>query len=243
MSCYRILVVDDEPDICRNLADILTDLGHEVVTALDGEQALELIRERPFDVALLDFKMPGMNGLTLYHEIRKQRPEIVAIIVTAYATPETTASALDAGVWRVLSKPVDLQLLMGLVNEAARQPLVMIVDDDADLCASLWDLLRDRGFRVAIAHDQEAAARSLTGGGQNVVLIDLKLPRGNGAGVFRTVRSSNPEARVVLITGHQTELQDVIARAVAEGADAVCYKPFDLPALMGTIERLADGRN
>src|SRR5262249_18722868 len=59
-----ILVVDDEIDTCRNLSDILTDLGYQVDTALDGFAALELAREKPYDIALLDLKMPGMDGLT-----------------------------------------------------------------------------------------------------------------------------------------------------------------------------------
>jgi two-component system response regulator HydG len=242
MSPSRILVVDDEADICRNLQDILTDLGHQVALAHNGQRALNLIEEQPFDVALLDFKMPGMDGLTLYREIRRRRPEIVAILITACATPETTASALAAGAWRVLSKPVDLHSLLQLVETAARQPLILIVDDDADLCDSLWDVLRDRGFRVAITHDQAAAAESVRRGGHHVVLIDMKLPGGNGVDVFESVRTSNPQARVVLITGFRTEMQEVIDRAIAKGADTVCYKPFDVPHLVRTIDRLAHAR-
>src|SRR5262249_41613915 len=59
----RVLVVDDDVDTCRNLSDILADLGYQVDTAHDGPQALELVRRRPYDVALLDLRMPGMDGL------------------------------------------------------------------------------------------------------------------------------------------------------------------------------------
>ena len=90
----RILVVDDDPDICRNLSDILTDLGYTVDFAHDGPSALELVRRRPYDVALLDLKMPGMDGLTLYREIKKQRAGTVALLVTAYASPATADEAL-----------------------------------------------------------------------------------------------------------------------------------------------------
>jgi DNA-binding NtrC family response regulator len=238
MSC-RILVVDDDQDTCRNLSDILTDFGHTVTTAHDGPSALAVVREHAFDVALLDFKMPGMDGLTLYRVIKRLRPETVAIIITADATEDTTENALHAGAWRVLHKPVDLQLLMGLVETAENQPLILIVDDDADLCASLWDVFRDHGFRVAIALDATEAVRALDGGRQRVVLLDMKLPHGDGADVLQAVRERNPRARVVLITGHRAELEGVIQRAVTEGADAVCYKPFDMPMLVGTIQELA----
>ena len=83
----RILVVDDDPDICDNLSDILSDLGYQVDTAHDGPAALELVSRQPYDVALLDLKMPGMDGLTLYREIKKQRAGTVSLLVTAFAGP------------------------------------------------------------------------------------------------------------------------------------------------------------
>src|SRR5918911_1081674 len=99
-----ILVVDDDVDTCRNLSDILHDLGYHVDVAHDGASALELVRQRPYAVALLDLKMPGMDGLTLYRELRKLRADTVAIIVTAFAGPTTEAEAQAAGVWKVLAK-------------------------------------------------------------------------------------------------------------------------------------------
>ena len=233
-----ILVVDDDVDTCRNLSDILTDLGYQVDTAHDGPSALRLARSRPYDLALLDLKMPGMDGLTLYRELRKVRAATVAIIVTAYASKATADEALAAGAWRVLPKPVDFPRLLGLVEEAVGQPLVMVVDDDPDLCANLWDLLRERGYRVYVAHDEDAAAHGLRGRTFDVVLIDMRLPRGDGAGVFRLVRETNPQTRTVVITGHRSETDQLVRQVVTEGADAVCYKPFDVPGLLATLERL-----
>ncbi len=233
-----ILVVDDEVDTCRNLSDILTDLGYQVDTALDGYAALELARKKPHDIALLDLKMPGMDGLTLYNELRKLRSSTVAIVVTAYANKATAEEALTAGVWQVLAKPVDLERLLRLVNEALDQPLVLVVDDDPDLCASLWDLLRERGYRVAVAHDEQEAARHLQESAFAIVLIDMKLPRGDGSQVFRLVRRINPQARTVVITGYRAEVAPLVHRVLAEGADAVCYKPFDVPRLLCMLQQL-----
>jgi DNA-binding NtrC family response regulator len=235
-----ILVVDDDVDTCRNLSDILTDLGYQVDTAHDGPSALRLARSRPYDLALLDLKMPGMDGLTLYRELRKVRAATVAIIVTAYASKATADEALAAGAWRVLPKPVDFPRLLGLVEEAVGQPLVMVVDDDPDLCANLWDLLRERGYRVCVAHNEEEAAQHLKEKEHEfrVVLIDMKLPRGDGTVVFRLVRETNPQARTVVITGFRSEMDQVVQRVIKEGADAVCYKPFDVPQLLTTLEHL-----
>ena len=235
-----ILVVDDEPDICHNLSDILTDLGYQVDTALNGLAALELARKKCYDIALLDLKMPGMDGLTLYRELRKSCAQTVAIVVTAYASKATAEEALAAGAWQVLAKPVDLGQLLALIDQALGQPLVLIVDDDPELCANLWDLLRERGYRVAIAHDTEKAARHLQEQIFTLALIDLKLPAGDGGQVFRQVRQSNPHARTIVITGHRLEMDPLIQQVVAEGADAVCYKPFDVPQLLTTLRQLTE---
>jgi two-component system response regulator HydG len=238
-----ILVVDDEVDTCRNLQDILADLGYRVDIAHDGPSALELVRRNHYDVALLDYVMPGMDGLTLYREIKKLSAGTVAIVVTAYAGGTTAEEAQKAGAWQVLPKPVDFPKLMGLVDEALGQPLVLVVDDDRDLCANLWDLLRDRGYRVAVAHDEREATAQLANGALRVVLIDMKLPEGDGTKVYRLVRRVNPKARAVVITGHRSEMEEKVRQILAEGADAVCYKPFDVPQLLDTLDRLSRERN
>lgn len=234
-----ILLVDDDRDICENMADILTDLGYRVDVAHEGRTALELARARPYDVALLDLKMPGMDGLTLYREIKKVRAEMVALLITAHAGGSTAEEAVTAGMWQVLPKPVVFPRLLRLIDEALEQPLVLVVDDDADLCASLWDLLHERGYRVGIAHDGRQAAERLRES-TRVVLIDMKLPDRDGAEVLRQVRDANPEARTVLITGHRAETEPMAERLRTEGANAICYKPFNIPELLGTLAQLAE---
>ncbi|APW60502.1 response regulator [Paludisphaera borealis] len=233
-----ILIVDDDEDICENMADIFTDLGFDIDVAHEGRTALELVRGRPYDVVLLDLKMPGMDGLSLYREIKKVQAGTVAFLLTAYAGGSTAGEALAAGASQVLAKPVDLPLLLRLIDEALDRPLVLVVDDDDDLCLNLWDLLREQGYRVCIAHDGRQAVERLRTS-TRVVLIDLNLPDRDGADVCRQVRESNPASQVVLITGHRAELEPKIERLQAEGFDAICYKPFDLPELLGTLERLA----
>ncbi|MCS7046315.1 MAG: response regulator [Gemmataceae bacterium] len=234
----RILVVDDDVDTCRNLSDILTDLGYLVDTAGDGPTALELVRRHSYDVALLDYRMPGMDGLTLYREIKRLRAGTVAIVVTAHAAGTTAEEVVAAGAWQVVAKPVDFPKLLELVRQAVQQPLVLIVDDDHELCANLWDLLRQRGFRVSLAHDEQEAARQLGDHHYRAVLIDMKLPAGDGASVFRLVRRANPSARTIVITGHRGDVDELVQAMVREGADAVCYKPFDVPKLVSILQTL-----
>jgi DNA-binding response OmpR family regulator len=99
-------------------------------------------------------------------------------------------------------------------------------------------LLRERGYRVAVAHDEQDAARHLREHDFRIVLIDMKLPRGDGGSVFQHVRQTNPQACTVVITGHRVEMDPIVRRVVTEGADAVCYKPFDVPRLLSTVQQL-----
>src|SRR5688500_4414841 len=97
-----ILIVDDEVDTCRNLADIFADLGYRVDFAHDGRAAIEKVRIARYDVAVLDLMMPGMDGLALYQEIRQMRPETVAVLATAYSNHPRAEQCLSAGVWRLV---------------------------------------------------------------------------------------------------------------------------------------------
>jgi CheY-like chemotaxis protein len=239
-----VLVVDDEADACRNLADIFGELGYVVDTAHDGPSALALVRRRRYDVALLDLVMPGMDGAALYGEIKRLRAGTAALVVTAHPGSPRAEAAVAGGAWRVLPKPVEFPRLLGLMDQALGRPLVLVVDDP-DLCANLWDLLRERGFRVCLAHDAASAVERLQDDGYGVVLLDMRLPDGDGAQVCRAARQGGCEAPVVVITGYVAEFEAKVRQALAEGASGVLHKPWDVPALLATMQRLtgwqADG--
>jgi len=113
----RILVVDDERNTCRYLASILTVDGFEVDTATDGKSALGLVRENEYQVAVLDYQMPGMNGVELFKEIQQLQPQMIGIFLTAYPTIDTVFPAIESGIRRVLAKPVDPVNLTRVINE------------------------------------------------------------------------------------------------------------------------------
>jgi CheY-like chemotaxis protein len=87
---------------------VLADLGYRVSVAYNGETALQLLDQSCYRLALIDYRMPGMDGVTLFYwHIRGRRPGLVGVLVTACAGPETVTAATDAGMRRVLGKPVD----------------------------------------------------------------------------------------------------------------------------------------
>lgn len=115
-----VLIVDDDDDTCSNVRDILEEFGCRADAAHDGPSALKLVARRSYDVALLDFKMPGMDGAALFEQIKRLRPEIVAIMITAHAGSDGIQRAIDAGTWKILSKPVDMDNLLSLIRHATK---------------------------------------------------------------------------------------------------------------------------
>jgi len=116
-----ILVVDDEADFRELMVKRLSRKGYGVSGAATGEEALALVQDRIFDVALVDLKMPGMDGLALLGHLRAVSPETEVIILTGHGTTETAVEAMKMGAYDYLTKPVDLQELQVLIEKAAEK--------------------------------------------------------------------------------------------------------------------------
>lgn len=113
-----ILVVDDDADTCRNMADLFGDRGYSIETAEGGDAALEKARQQQYDLGLLDLRMPGMDGLTLCRHLKRLQPPMVTMLVTAYGGNDLDEKARAAGARHVLPKPVDFPRLLALVEKA-----------------------------------------------------------------------------------------------------------------------------
>jgi len=118
----RILVVDDEALIRWSLVQTLNDSGHETAEAMDAATAIRTVLEspRPFDVALLDLRLPDSKDLELLARVRRVAPRTQVILMTAYGTPEIVQGAIDLGAFRVLAKPIEMSDITALVANASR---------------------------------------------------------------------------------------------------------------------------
>jgi NtrC-family two-component system response regulator AlgB len=114
----RLLIVDDERNIRRNLERFFQSLGHMVVTADGGPQAAALIAEQPFDLILTDYRMAEMNGLELLTRARRVQPACLVILMTAYATVENAVAAMKAGAYDYVTKPFSLEQIQHVVERA-----------------------------------------------------------------------------------------------------------------------------
>jgi len=116
-----ILVVDDEFSVRDSLYNWFKNEGYKVDTAENGMEALKKLQEGPWDIALVDIKMPGMDGMELQRHIKKIDSTIILIIITAYATVDTAVEAMKEGAYDYLSKPIDPDKLSILIRNAVNQ--------------------------------------------------------------------------------------------------------------------------
>ena len=111
----KILVVDDEEQICELLDKFLSQEGYQVITAATGEEALEKLEEESPQLVLLDIRMPGMGGIECLRKIKEKDEKIGVIMTTAVGDTDTIKEALSLGVNDYILKPIDLDYLGKLI--------------------------------------------------------------------------------------------------------------------------------
>jgi len=121
MRKLNILIVEDGRSQREMLRDFLISEGHQVREAENGEAAIKTVAGSHFDLILLDYKMPGMDGLTVLKEIKRINHEIDVVIITAYGTIETAVEAIKVGAIDYITKPIELDELMILVDRVAER--------------------------------------------------------------------------------------------------------------------------
>jgi two-component system, NtrC family, response regulator HydG len=119
----NILIVDDDKNMCiYNMKLLSVKKDWQVDMAWKGTMALELAKKTAYDAAVLDYRMPGMDGIELCRKIREMQPGIRVVFLTAYPQIDTVFPAMEAGAERVLSKPVDPAELIGVLESQLQEP-------------------------------------------------------------------------------------------------------------------------
>ena len=115
---HTILVVDDEKDIRDLFQDVLVQEGYQVFTATNGAEAISLGKRNRLDLALVDIKMPGMDGIEAFQKLKKVKKDMEVIMLTGYGSLKTAKEAMRLGAYDYLTKPFDLGLVKNIIREA-----------------------------------------------------------------------------------------------------------------------------
>ena len=250
----RTLIVDDEQAIHRIIEAVLSSVGIGVDCASSGPQALQMIRERPYDVIVLDQHMPGMTGLEVMRDIQHIAPETPVIMLTAFYGPELARDAILAGARDCIPKPINNEKLIFLLRKYSgrdngtpymqeararinpEQKTLLVVDDDETIRDIYSMILRREGFRVSTAPNGIEALKKTETNYFDLILVDLLMPGMDGAETIRQIRINNPYTPILISTGHADD--SLIRKGLTAGATRVLLKPVNPEGLVDEVSHL-----
>jgi PAS domain S-box-containing protein len=266
----KALVVDDNKTSLEVLKGTLESFGLDVSLAESGEEALDVIRNRPdgepFDLVLMDWNMPGMNGVEASMLIKQDRgiskvPTI--IMVTAYGREEVLRQAEEAKLDLFLTKPVSrsalFNLIMGLLGkgapEAARSVIkkegyieavrrirgarILLAEDNEINQQVAKELLQGVGLEVSVARDGNEAVEKALRGSYDAVLMDIQMPEVDGLEATRRIRSSGKKGTetVPIIAMTAHAMEQDREKSLEAGMNDHITKPIDPTEFFSTLVR------
>jgi DNA-binding NtrC family response regulator len=242
----NVLLVDDNLDFLDSTKDVLEDQGYQVDTATNGEDALNQVNNHPFDVILMDIKMPRMNGVESFIKMKKKNPQVKVILFTAYSLETLIQRARSEGVCEVLNKPLDMVRLFHTIEKVRKSReggCILIADDDRALCDSLFDILSQKGYEVAVTGDGQKAVSKAKNKPFDILLLDMKLPHSNGLEVYRQIKSLQPNLVAIIMTGYAEEMRELIDQTLKENAHTCLAKPLKIETLIELLDEIIVAKN
>ena len=262
----RILAVDDEEVVCQGIQMTMEGTGVTVDYTLDGRTAVNLLKRSQeeghgYHLVLLDWKMPGINGLEATRRIRQEvSKDIPILILTSYDWPDIEEDARNAGVDAFLSKPFFLTSFRQAVSsvlhhtaeehqsakESILQGMHILVAEDNEINAEiLSELLDMSGATCDIYENGRLVADAFASskpGQYDLILMDVQMPMMNGYDATRTIRDmDHPLARTIpIIAMTANAFSEDIRDALEAGMSAHVAKPIDMTVLEQTIKAVLE---
>ncbi|GAX62131.1 response regulator receiver protein [Candidatus Scalindua japonica] len=226
----NILVVDDEPGIRITLTEILEDEGYNVIAAADGYKGIAAAQKKNFEIAFIDMRMPGINGIETFKEIKRISPGTTVFLMTAFLAEETLNEMVGLEIQAILDKPLDLDVILKTLKEDLTKTTILVVDDECSFRETLKEVLGKNGYSAYVAEDGLTAIKMAKETHFDIVFIDVMLPGINGFQTLEKIKEIDPATNVIMMTDQN--IDDFIEPAVSRGAFAHLTKPVDLVKLL-----------
>ena len=234
----RILVVDDDTSMVKTLCDILRLQGWQPHAAYSGAEAVASMNDGRFPVALMDIKMPGMDGVTAFRQINARFPDVRVVLMTAYSSPDLVRQAEREGAVRVVSKPIDLNALGPLLQRALRAAHpVLVVDDDPAFLRTLAELLQLRGFRVVTVGQPQSLPETIKAHAPAAVVLHLRVGKELARDAIDAIRRDRDRVPLVVYSGHADSVTE--AKRVLPSGWIAAY--MEKPIAVDQLSDLLDG--
>lgn len=235
----KILIVDDEKDLGYILEKILKIEGHQITSLLNGYEAIEEIKKSHYDLVLMDIRLPGINGVETFIQIKKINPKIKVIIMTGFAVEDLIEKALNEGAYACIHKPFDLQQLIKLIQEiiAKDKKVILIGDGDGKSREEVKAALTEKGYHASTARDIEEVVERLKSQYYHCILLDLNLPGMNGLKILEETKKLYPNVVVIVMTDY--DLFEMVRESKRLSTYAYIKKPIDIDELINLLNKEA----
>ena len=167
----RLLIVEDEKELCDTVAKSLYSAGYEVDTCYDGEEALDYVLTEEYDLIVLDLNLPGMDGMDILRELRMKNEETKVLILSARSQIADKVEGLDAGANDYMEKPFHLQELEARIRSLTRRKLIQ-----KDVCLRYGDIRFDTKKREACANGEPVSLTRKENGILEYMLLNQGRP-------------------------------------------------------------------
>jgi len=232
----KILIVDDDQDFAESLGELLDNKNHEITVCFSPHQGLDVFRTQNFDIAFLDVKMPKMNGVELFLEMKNIQPCAKVVLMTGYSMESLLNQARENDIFGIISKPLNMQAISEYLDKAKNAGVVLMVDDNNDFAKSIQDILESRSYCVEIAETGEEAITILERKGFNLLLLDLRLPKMNGFQVMQNLRANGKFLPTIVISAYRNDYEKELNEISTDKQIAYMDKPIDIAELIEQIE-------
>ena len=233
----RVLIVDDEKNMRKTLAAILSDEGYEVATAATGEEAVLMCSKEGYDIVLMDVRMPGIDGVETFRQIRRHQEGVRIILMSAYSVEHLRDVALDEGAIAFLSKPLDVRKVIHLMGEV-KDTAILVVEQDKDTANLLETELKERGYRVTVTSSSHDALELVEQIRFDLIFLDANLSAMNGLELYLAIKKITPTTVAIMITGMEEEFETIAKEAVRRNAYTIVRKPLDIDHVLALLERV-----
>ncbi len=233
-----VLVVDDDRDMVKTIGGVLRLHGWAVTPAYTGDEAIRSVRSGSHAAVVMDVRMPGLNGVEAFRTIKRERPELPVILMTAYAAHELLATAEREGVLLILPKPLPLARLTAALEEATRSGPVLLLDDDHEFLETLAGVLANHDQPVLKAASLDQALDCLAEKRPAVIVMDLKLNHLEPQEAVVAIKHVSPAVLLILYSGHPQLLDDTVSKLPGDWIYATLRKPFPPERLLTLLDAL-----
>lgn len=236
-----ILVAEDEPSMRNNLSEILINEDYSVHSADMVEEAVELCRKIQPQIILMDVHVSGIDGVEAFRWIRCYKEGVRVILISAYSTEILKEATLDEGAIAILSKPVDLQKVIGLIEEVTKTTILVVSEEEKSI-QFLRNELSQNGYCLTVVQSPHDAVELVVQIRFDLILLNTQLPAMNSLELYLAIKAIPPTSVAIMITGKVEELESVALEAVNRNAYTLVEKLLDIDRIVGLIKRLTTRR-